>query len=831
MQFILSQSSPRFVFFAAALVILGALATGCNNDAQVSPARISLDKHAPGDNQMAPYGEALEKPFRVVVEGPVEPGLLGGKGSRRVVKGEVVRFEVENPETGAVFEESGTTTLDAVSDVSGTARAYLRVGNTAGDIMVSAALPEAPEVGQIELRAGAGIDVIGERLESTTGGTVGPIGVKLTDPDGTPAQGVEVIFRVAGNGEGARVGSTRVFTDAGGLALTPWTLGTQIQRYFVNAEIIDARPGVAPEARFNVRGVSFEAMAIDSREIAVVLFGGLAIFIFGMKLMSEGLQRIADRRLKSFLQFMTRNPAMAVFAGTIMTAMVQSSTATTVMTVGFVNVGLITLQQAIGVIFGANIGTTLTAQIIAFNIDELAYPAIAIGLILMMFFRQQNVKYVGQVLLGFGLLFLGMTTMGGILKPLRYSPEFQAWFQLVDCTPVDGGMMPATKALICILIGTATTVLVQSSSATVGLVLALSSQGLIGFHTAVPLILGDNIGTTITANLAAIGTNRNARRTALAHTLFNVFGAAYMYVLLFVPLWNGHPVFLGFIDWMTPGNVLNGENENLLRHVANAHTVFNIFNVVLFVAFTGTMAKVCTFLIPLRDSERDTVLQYLEPKLLSAPAIALEQAVKEVVFMVWKGQKSMNESCEMLCDDNDVHIESILARENVIDRLQHEITSYLVELSRARLDDDESALIPALVHAVNDAERLGDHAEAQVELRRLLKDHNLALSDEDREGIRAFQIHLNNAFDTIYVMLEKGDVKGVDEAHRIHERLKMLMKRLTDDHVKRLDSGAVDVQAGVIYLDALAHLERVGDHLVNIAERSSRILSVTAGGA
>ncbi len=822
-----SHSYLRIAGMMLLLIVGGWLGSGCSNSEPVEPDKISLDKHAPGNHQVALYGETLPKPFRVVVEGAVRPGLLGGKGSRGVAVGKTVRFEIENPGNGAKFEESGKPVVDVVTDSAGSARALLRVGQLPGDIIVRAFLPEYPDLGQVEFRAVAGIKRIGEQLESNTGGSVGSFGLELIEPDGRPAEGVEVSFRVVGNGEGAKVKSERVFSDEEGRAETTWTLGTKIQRYFADVEVIDNRTNVGPNERFNVRSITFEAMGTDSRQMAIVLFGGLAIFIFGMKLMSEGLQRMADRRLKSFLQFMTRNRAMAVLAGTVMTAMVQSSSATTVMTVGFVNAGLMTLQQAIGVIFGANIGTTVTAQIIAFKLDSLSYPAIAIGLLFMMFFKKQNWKFFGQVLLGFGLLFLGMKTMGGILKPLRYSPEFQAWFQLFDCTPVDGGMIPAGKALMCILIGTITTVVVQSSSATVGLVLALASQGLIGFHTAVPLILGDNIGTTITANLAAIGTNRNARRTALAHTLFNVFGAAYMYILLFIPLWGGQPVFLGFIDWLTPGAVFHGESENLLRHVANAHTVFNIFNVLLFVAFTGVMARVCMFLIPVRESERDSVLQYLEPKLLTAPAIALQQAVKEVLFMVHKGQKSMNESCDLLCEDKEGLIQSILAREDVIDKLQHEITGYLVELSRTNLDPDESALIPALVHAVNDAERLGDHAEAQVELHRLLKENSLKLSEEDRAGIREFQENLNAEFETIYQMLEQGDAASVEEAVRIHERLKTLMKRLTDDHVKRLDAGGGEVQTGVIYLDALAHLERVGDHLVNIAERSSRILVVT----
>lgn len=817
----------RVLLSSLVLVALPLLLLGCGSTSTENPARISLDRHASGNHQMAMYGETFAKPLRAVVEGPVRPGLLGGKGSRGVSVGRIVRFEIENPESGATFEPDGTTEIEVETDSSGTAFAYARAGTSPGDTIIRAYLPDYPDAGIVEYRVITGLKRVGLDLEGGTGDSIGPFGLQLTNPDGSPAEGIEVNFRAVGTTEGAKVRDTRVFSDEEGKAATSWTLGDSIQQYFADVEVVDNRPGVSETDRFNVRTVVFEAMATNTGQMVVILFGGLAIFIFGMKLMSEGLQGMADRRLKSILQFMTRNRFMAVVAGTIMTAMVQSSSATTVMTVGFVNAGLMTLKQAIGVVFGANIGTTVTAQIIAFKLEELSYPSIAIGLLVMMFVRRQNWKFFGQVLLGFGLLFLGMQTMGGILKPLRYSPEFQAWFQLVDCTPLNGGGMPAGKALMCIAIGTITTVLVQSSSATVGLVLALSSQGLIGFYTAVPLILGDNIGTTITANLAAIGTSRNARRTALAHTLFNVFGAAYMYVLFFVPLWNGAPVFLGFIDWTTPGNVLHGENENLLRHVANAHTVFNLFNVVVFLGFTGTMAQVCNMLIPVLESERDSVLRYLEPKLLSAPAIALEQSVREVVFMVRKGQKSMNESCDLLCDNQESAIASILAREDVIDKLQHEITGYLVELSRTNLDPDESALIPALIHAVNDAERLGDHAEAQVELHRLLKEQNLKLSDEDRIGIREFQRHLNDEFEAIYATLEDGDTEGVINAHRLDERLNALMKRLTDEHVRRLDEGKCDVQTGVIYLDALAHLERVGNHLVNIAERSGRIVQVT----
>ncbi|MBL7648629.1 MAG: Na/Pi cotransporter family protein [Candidatus Hydrogenedentes bacterium] len=803
------------------------LLAGCAKKDPVVPARLSLDKHASGNDQTALCDQVFGSPLRLVVEGPTEPGLLGGKGERRLAVGVTVHFEIENPGTGARFETNGETAIEAITDASGTASALLRAGKYPGDIMVSASLPAYPDLGSVSFRAVSGVERIGSKLEGHTGGLVGPFGVKLTNPDGSPAPGVEVNFRVSGNSDGAKVAKQRVITDQEGKAETFWTLGNGVQQYFADVEIVDDRPDATLNERFNVRTLTFEAMANNMTHMTLVLFGGLAIFLYGMKLMSDGLQRAADRRLKSILQFMTQNRFMAVVAGTLMTAIVQSSSATTVMTVGFVNAGLMSLTQAIGVIFGANIGTTVTAQIIAFKLDDLAFPAIALGLALMMFVKRQNWNSFGQILLGFGLLFLGMKTMSDILAPLSHSPDFQAWFQMFDCTPEAGGMMPPGKALMCILIGTLTTVVVQSSSATVGLVLALSSQGLIGFYTAVPLILGDNIGTTITANLAAIGTSRNARRAALAHTLFNVFGTIYMYFLFFVPLWGGEPLFLGFVEWITPGEVLHGANENLLRHVANSHTAFNVVNVCVFLGFTGPLARVCQFIIPVLESERDSVLRYLEPKLLSAPAIALEQAVREVVFMVRKGQKSMNESCELLCDDNEKFVDSILAREDVIDKLQHEITSYLVELSRTGLDSDESALIPALVHAVNDAERLGDHAEAQVELHRLLKEMKLKLSADDRQGIRDFQEDLNAEFECIYKTLEEGDADSVANAHRIHKRLKVLMKRLTDEHVRRLDEGNRDVQTGVIYLDALAHLERVGDHLVNIAERSARVLKVT----
>jgi Na/Pi-cotransporter len=806
---------------------LALLLTACGGPPP-PPDILLLDEYASGDEQAAPQDATLAQPFRVVVEGPVEPGLLGGKGSRRGVRGITVRFSIINPATGATFAESGAPVAEVTTDPGGAASARMQLADWSGDIWVEVSVPGHPTVKPLRMRAMAGVEKIGSDLETTTGGTIEEIGVRLQNPNGTPAQGIEVFFRVEGGGEGSSVKHGRVLTDADGRAITSWKLGKSVQQYYASAEIRDTREAVSVRDRFDVRAIEFKAMGMNKLHLLTILVGGLAVFIFGMTLMSQGIQRMADRRLKSILQFMTQNRFMGALAGTIITAVIQSSSATTVMMVGFVNAGMMTLTQAVGVVFGANIGTTMTAQLIAFKLDALSYPAIALGLLLMGFAKRPQFKSLGKAILGFGLLFLGMMTMSDVLKPLRNSPEFISWFQMFDCTPVNGGIMPVAPTLMCIVIGTLATCMIQSSSATVGLVQALCGQGLISFYTAVPLILGDNIGTTITANLSALSANRNAKRVAMAHTLFNLIGTAYMYVLFFVPLWHGQPLFLGFVDWITPGEVFSAHPENLVRHAANAHTAFNMLNMLMFLPFVHVLTRACQTIIPMGDADRDTVLQYLEPKLLQSPSIALAQAVKEVVYMVRKGQNSMNDSCALLCGGPASLEPKILEREELIDRLQQEITEYLVALSRKNLEPAESALIPALIHAVNDAERLGDHAESMVELQRLLAEGAYEVSPEAFDEIREIQACLNKQFEAIFVTLEGSNPRGVNEAIQQGGALTLLIKKCTEQHVHRLEIGKCHVQAGVIYLDALGHLERVGDHLVNIAERAGAILEVTS---
>ena len=795
---------------------------GCGARSPVDPARVVPDPHASGNNQFGLHGEVLAKPLRVIVEGDVRPGLLGGKGSRPHAAGVPVTFSVADPTTGAVFEESGVPSLEVVTDAGGTAAAELRLGNHCGDVEVTASVETSKGTESTSFRVLSGIECIGQDLEAAAGGTLDRFGVRLEDALGKPAEGVEVFFHAIGY-EGGAVGDEVVKTNAEGEAATSWKLGKGTGQYLASVEIRDRRPDVPASDRFDARVIEFEAMGLDRRKLLMELAGGLAVFILGMRWMSGGLRRMADRRLKSILRAMTRNRFMATGVGATITAMIQSSSATTVLTVGFVNAGLLTLPQAIGVVYGANIGTTITAQIIAFKLNALAYPAIALGLALSVLARRPWLKALGEAILGFGLLFLGMTTMSGVLKPLRHSPSFQAWFQLFDCTPLNGGGVQAGPALMCILIGTITTCVIQSSSATVGLVLALSSQGLLSFYTAVPLVLGDNIGTTITAVLASLGANRNAKRTAIAHTMFNVLGATYMYLLLLVPLWKGQPVFLGLVDALTPGEVFGPSPENLTRHVANAHTTFNILNCLLFLPFVNTMARICQAIVPVTDADRETVLQYLEPRLLKSPSLALEQAVREVAYMLRRAQKSLQDGCAFFLGGPRELAERVKEREVLIDRLQHEITSYLVELSRTSLEPHEAMLIPALIHAVNDAERIGDHSEDLVELGHLRREHKYKFSGWAKKEIKAFLGILDAQFETIYGIFRRDAEATVDKVLAREEEATELFGAAAEDHVTRLETKDCEVQAGVVFLDFMGHLERIGDHLVNIAERAGRV--------
>ena len=443
--------------------------------------------------------------------------------------------------------------------------------------------------------------------------------------------------------------------------------------------------------------------------LTVTVLGGLALFVYGMGLMSEGLTQVAGSRLKRALGFMTRNRCAAILAGGGITALIQSSSATTVMTVGFVNAGLLSLEQAIGVVFGANVGTTITGQLVSFKLSDLALPAITLGVVGLMVAKRPILRGLWRTILGFGLLFFGMTMMGHELKAVSKLPEFIRFFSLFDCTPSAVGFLPIGSVFGAILVGTLCTMLVQSSSATIGITIALAEAGVINLWTAIPIVLGDNIGTTITAALASIGTNVNAKRTALAHALFNLVGTGLLVATFLIVFGNAAginaPAFFHLVDACTSGNGFAGVNPG--RHVAMAHTLFNVTNVVVLAFFIPQLARLCRMLIHGSDESRVTTL---EPHLVETPTLALKAVQVALADLVRRAWTVASVALKSTLGQASVSSESIEAAEREIDEMRDKIRNYLVEVSQHKLTAEEARAIPELIHCANDAERISDLA-------------------------------------------------------------------------------------------------------------------------
>ena len=444
-------------------------------------------------------------------------------------------------------------------------------------------------------------------------------------------------------------------------------------------------------------------------QLTTTVLGGLALFIYGMGLMSEGLTQIAGARMKAVLGYVTRNRVFAILAGAGVTALIQSSSATTVMTVGFVNAGLLSLQQAIGVVFGANIGTTMTGQLVSFNLADIALPAVVVGVAGTMAARRLRTRAFWRAVLGFGLLFFGMNMMSHELKSLAKLPEFVRVFSVFDCAPSAAGYLPLGSVLGAIAVGTLCTMVVQSSSATIGITIALAEAGLINIWTAVPIVLGDNIGTTVTAALAAIGTNANAKRTALAHALFNVIGTVLLVSTFPFVFANGAgeraPAFFHLVNACAEGDVF--ADANLGRHVAMAHTLFNVTNVVVLAFFIPLLARICERLIGEGKSGR-TVL--LEPHLLASPELALHAATLALSDMTRRAWTVASAALATCLGKAAVDADSIENAENGVDAMQADIRAYLIQISQRSLTDRQACMIPEVIHCVNDAERISDLA-------------------------------------------------------------------------------------------------------------------------
>ena len=745
--------------------------------------------------------------LRVKVEGPMIPGLLGGKGQRDPVNGVEITFVQRENDPEITFPKGAKAT----SDAGGTAELEVSIGKTTGDHHISATAESPFGDVSCEFRIVSGLALHNTRQEILSGRTSQDmLSLTVYDKEGDPQPGVPIHFLIDPF-SGCHLSCREAVTDETGTGGTLITAGNTTGETEVIAEV--EMPGVS-----NMRGLHFQSVVINTTSVIIAILGGLALFLLGMTMMSEGLQSVAGARLKSILQLFVKNKFIGIVVGTVITAIVQSSSASTVMVVGFVNAGLMNLEQAISVIFGSCIGTTVTPQIMAFGLTDIALPAVLIGLIVRLMSKKAAGRHWGDVIMGFGLLFFGMDMMNQTLVPLRTSPTFVNVFRSFDCAPAANGYMPFGHIVAALIIGTIATMIVQSSAATIGVVMALCGSGLINFYTSFPLVLGCNIGTTITANLAAIGANRKARRAALVNTIIKVGGSLFMLPLFYI-LWKGEPIFLALINAMTAGEVLGGHNENIVRHVAMANTVFNVLNVIVLVPFTGTLAWICEKLIPVKGESEESEHALLDERLLKTPALALSQSVSEILFMLRRADKNVDDAFLCFCEGSVRFSKNILKREEEINTLNKKITSYTAALAKQGLNDDEIALLPELMHISHDIERIGDLAINIFELAQKRTDERIIVSDSAIRELIEINNLLQEQFEQVIKALENADRSAAGEAVALEEDLNLMHRKLTANHLKRLEAGQCSPNATILFLDTIGNIERIGDHLLNIAQR------------
>lgn len=526
--------------------------------------------------------------------------------------------------------------------------------------------------------------------------------------------------------------------------------------------------------------------------VIISLLGGLGLFIYGMKIMGDGLENAAGEGLKNILEKVTKNPIIAVVVGAIVTAVIQSSSATTVMVVGFVNAGLMNLAQAAGIIMGANIGTTITAQLVAFKLTDIAPLFVFGGAMIVMFAKMKKKKEIGNIILGFGILFIGMGMMSESMEPLRES----AMFQKVLLTISD-------KWYLGVIAGALITAVLQSSSATTGILVALANAGAISIAGALPIVLGCNIGTCITAMLSTVGTNKTAHRAAMMHLIFNVTGT-----VIFLPL-LATGLLADIVSYMSPV---------VSKQIANAHTIFNITNTIIMVPLIPLLIKVVTWIIPGEDEDEKQGPKYIDDRLLETPVIAAGQVIKETIRMATKAKKGLVLSMDAFKKNDEALVQKVYENEKIINILEESITTYLVKLSKCELSDKEKNIVASTFHIVNDIERIGDHAENLADLTVQKINKKLSYSDEAIDEITNMYQSTLKALDISIESYSDRDSAKAKEITNVEAEIDKMHKRYRDLHIKRLHEGTCNAYAGAIFLDLLSNLERIGDHSTNIAE-------------
>lgn len=537
--------------------------------------------------------------------------------------------------------------------------------------------------------------------------------------------------------------------------------------------------------------------------IVIPFIGGLAMFIYGMNIMADGLQHAAGSKMKKILEVLTQNKLMGIALGALVTAIIQSSSATTVMVVGFVNAGLMNLTQAISVIMGANIGTTITGWLVSagewakmFSPATLAPIAVMVGVIITLVGKRQQSKDVAGIIIGFGILFIGMNTMSDAVYPLRESEVFRTAFISMGSNPFLG-----------ILVGAGVTAIIQSSSASQGILLSLASAGLVPTNAAVFIIMGQNIGTCVTAILSSVGASKNAKCVGTMHLTFNIIGTVIFSILAMLLFARLDPSY--------------GEGIINMTQISFIHTVFNVGTTVILMPFSGYIIKFAMKVNGLKAVETkndEAELVHLDKRMMSTPSVAVEGAKLETIRMGRIARENLSLALSTLSDHDEEKMADVKQREFVIDKLCDNISKYLIDLCMLHLSDKDNEMVTSLLNTVSDMERVGDHAENIVELAEEMKQEGISFSDTALEELNEMSTTTLGAYDNAVKALELDDITYAVKTSFLEDQVDAMEKKLRAGHIERLSNAECSVNAGIHFIDLLGNLERVSDHAMNIAQ-------------
>lgn len=547
-------------------------------------------------------------------------------------------------------------------------------------------------------------------------------------------------------------------------------------------------------------------MSINELGMIFQFVGGLGMFLYGMNAMADGLQRFAGNRLQKFLEILTSNRLLGVLVGAGVTAIIQSSSATTVMVVGFVNAGIINLLQATGIIMGANIGTTVTSWIVSMSEwgevlkPEFFAPALfGIGAFITMFAKSHRKKEGAEILIGFALLFIGLSSMSGAIKPYREAPIFINAFRVLGQNPFLG-----------ILAGMVVTAIIQSSSASVGILQTLAINGMVNWQSAVFITLGQNIGTCVTALLSCIGTCRTAKRAAVIHLLFNVFGAIIFGFLMFA-------VFVVHPD--LAASTADSVGISLF------HTVFNITNTMVLFPFAGVLVRASDFLVKEKPADREIkisdvetdMIRHLDDRILETPSFAIDTACNEIVTMGRIALANLKIATAALIEENQAFCDEVFVNEDTIDRMEKILTQYLLKINNLSLNDEQHLMVKNMYYTIGNLERIGDHSENLAELAKKRMENHYPFSEHGLEELSQISDAAIKAVENAIEARAKREMLKVRQTARWEEEVDTLEEEMRESHMERLSEGKCRLESGVLFLDAITNYERIADHAKNVA--------------